>query len=127
MGRTKEKIHQTINAVAPGPDTKSKSRLNREAEIAERPKKRRIDLNSLRGVARFHAQLMRAVDAGGLNLLVAETQSRMCVRHKDILTAIEQGERIVAIEEQLKRINSGNPPGQEFLLRPDDLDPEAET
>jgi hypothetical protein len=78
----------------------------------------------LAGTLREHARIYRAFNDNKIGPAELEIRSRHLRRHTDILGTIEQAQQLDAIQEQLKRINGGTPPGQEFLPGPEA--PEAE-
>jgi|GEM_PF-7103509 len=91
-----------------------------EGQFVHRMRRRRLDLSTLHGTLRESARVYRELAEGDISMVEADVRSRVLRRHSDILTAVEQGQQIRNLQEQLERIQShpGTPALPDFSALP---------
>ena len=85
------------------------------AQLAEarqrRAEQRKADLLTLPGLVREHARLLRRMHAQAFDLARVEILSRAFLRQRELVTAMEEIERLRSIQEQLERLQGRSPNG----------------
>lgn len=107
MTHSVSKLASRFKALGAGAGENGPVEPARGGEYLKRARRRRLDLKTLHGTARESSRVYRELAEGKINLLEAETRSRILRRHSEILTALEQRDQVVEIQAQLAALQSG--------------------
>jgi hypothetical protein len=106
-----------FKAMPDGEGGKNAPTSTQTGEFLKRGRRRRLDLKTLHGTMRESARVYRELAEGRIDLVEAETRSRVLRRHSEILTALEQRDQVTEIQRQLDALR--NQPSAALQYQPE--------
>jgi hypothetical protein len=108
MTRTKKDPAKPINGMESGQDSAAPAARRLEGQFLERRRRRRLDLKTIDGTLRESARLYRAMAQGELSLAAGDVMSRVLGRHGELLSALEQQELLMELNQKLEALRGGS-------------------